>query len=190
MAMAVRTGSRASCPPPSCQLTATVLFGAMVAMKSHPRLCIEPRPSRIARGAILVVCIATATLVAALRLPVAVTITCATIVIAVLVSSLWRCTGRGFPVLLHVGIDRRVAVTDRTGRSHEGAILDASYVGSTLTTLVWRAECDRWWQPSRTILFVTDSLTPDEFRRLRVVLRYGRPPGEAVETVMSGTDAG
>jgi hypothetical protein len=48
------------------------------------------------------------------------------------------------PALLHVGIDRRVAVTDRTGRSREGAILDASYVGSSLTTLVWRADGDRW----------------------------------------------
>jgi hypothetical protein len=162
----------------------------MVAMKSHPRLRIEPRPSRIACAAILAVCVATATLVAVLRLPVAVTLGCAAIVIAVLVSSLWRCTGRGVPALLHVGIDRRIAVTDRTGRSREGAILDASYVGASLTTIVWRAEGDRWWRPARTMLFLTDSLAPDEFRRLRVVLRYGRPPGEAVEAATSGTDAG
>ncbi len=112
------------------------------------------------------------------------------IVIAVLVSSLWRCTGRGVPALLHVGIDRRVAVTDRTGRSREGAILDASYVGPSLTTLVWRADGDRWWRPARTILFLVDSLPPDDFRRLRVVLRYGRAPGEAVEAVTSGIEAG
>lgn len=159
-------------------------------MKSHRRLRIEPRPSRIACAAILVVCSATAALIAVLRMPVAATLGCAAIVVVVLVYSLWRCTGRGLPALLHVGIDRRVAVTDRSGRSLEGAILDASYVGSTLTTLVWRADGDRWWRPARTMLFLTDSLPPDEFRRLRVVLRYGRSPGEAVEAATSGNDAG
>jgi len=158
-------------------------------MKSHPRLRLEPRPSRIACAAILAVCLATATLVAVLRLPAAVALGCAAIVVSVLVSSLWRCTGRGVAALLHVGIDRRLAVTDRTGRSREGAILDASYVGPSLTTIVWRADGDRWWRPARTMLLLADSLPPDEFRRLRVVLRYGRPPGETGEAVTSGTAA-
>jgi len=171
-------------------LTAPGLAHSIVAMKSHRRLRVEPRPSRIACTAILVVCSATAALIAMLRMPVTVTLGCAAIVTAVLVSSLWRCSGRGVPALLHVGIDRRAAVTDRSGRSLEGAILDASYVGSTLTTLVWRADGDRWWRPARTMLFLTDSLPPDEFRRLRVVFRYGRSPGEAVEAATSGDDAG
>jgi hypothetical protein len=159
-------------------------------MKSHRRLRIEPRPSRIACAAILVVCSATAALIVMLRMPLTATLGCAAIVIVVLVSSLWRCTGRGVPAILHVGIDRRVTVTDRTGRSREGAILDASYVGASLATIVWRADGDRWWRPARTMLFLTDSLTSDEFRRLRVVLRYGRPPGETVEGATSGADAG
>lgn len=162
----------------------------MGAMRSHPRLRLEPRPSRIACAAIIAGCSATAALVAVLRLPLMATLGCAAIVIAVLVSSLWRCTGCGVPALLHVGIDRRVAVTDRTGRSREGAILDASYVGSSLTTLVWRADGDRWWRPARTILFLGDSLPPNDFRRLRVVLRYGRPRGEPVEAGTSGIEAG
>jgi hypothetical protein len=159
-------------------------------MKSHSRLRLEPRPSRVACAAILILCSATAVLVAALRMHVLLTLGCAAIVIAVLASTLWRCIGRGVPALLHVGIDRRLAVTDRTGRSHEGAILDASYVGASLTTIVWRADSDRLWRPARTILILADSLPPDEFRRLRVVLRYGRPAGEAVEAATSGTDAG
>jgi len=123
-------------------------------------------------------------------MPLIATLGCVVIASGVLVSSLWRCSGRGVPALLHVGIDRRLAVTDRLGRSHDGAILDASYVGAMLTTLVWRADSDRWWRPARTILFLTDSLSPDEFRRLRVVLRYGRPAGEAAELATSGNDAG
>jgi hypothetical protein len=156
-------------------------------MKSYPRLRLEPRPSRIACASILAACSGTAALVAMLPLPVVATLGCAAIVVAVLVSSLWRYTVRGVPALLHVGVDRRIAVTDRRGRSHAGAILDDSFVGPTLTTVVWRADADRWWRPARTILFLPDSLPPDEFRRLRVVLRYGSPPGDAAT---SGTDAG
>ena len=158
----------------------------MVAMKGHLRLRLEPRPSRIAGAALFTGCWATAILVALLRLPVMVTLGCAAIVVAVLAENLWRCAGRGVPALLHVGIDRRIAVTDRTGRSRTGAILDDSFVGPTLTTLVWRADVDRWWRPARTILVLPDTLPPDDFRRLRVYLRYGRPPGEALT---SGVDA-
>ena len=145
-------------------------------MKSHRRLRLEPRPSRFACAGIIAGCSGTAALIAVLRMPVIATIGGAVIVIAVLVSSLWRCTGSGVPALLHVGMDRRVAVTDRTGRSREGAILDASYVGSALTTLVWRADGDRWWRPARTMLFLADSLPPEDFRRLRVVLRVRLVP--------------
>ena len=38
-------------------------------------------------------------------------------VLAVLAAGLWRCTGRGVPALLHVGLDRRITVTGRDGRS-------------------------------------------------------------------------
>jgi hypothetical protein len=96
-------------------------------------------------------------------------------VLVVLVSGLWRCTGRGVPALLHVGIDRGMTVTGRDGRSRAGVILDNSYVGAWLTTIVWRADGIRWWRPARTIVVLPDTLPEDEFRRLRVVLRYGRP---------------
>ena len=156
-------------------------------MKATPRLRLEPLPSRIACAVILVGCTAAAVLVAAMRLPLAATLVCLAIVVAVLVSSLWRCTGRGVPALLHVGIDRRIAVTDRSGRSSSGAILDDSYVGSSLTTIAWSTDGDPWWRLTRTILILPDTLPPEDFRRLRVVLRYGRPP---VEAATSGVDAG
>ena len=156
-------------------------------MKQTQRLRLEPRPSRIAGAAIVIVCSATIVLIAVMSLPIAATVGCVAIVLSVAVASLRRCSGRGVPAFLYVGIDRRTTVTDSHGQSRSGAILDDSYVGSALTTIVWRADGDRWWRPARTMLIVADSLPRDEFRRLRVVLRYGCPPGDAAT---SGVDAG
>ena len=155
-------------------------------MKHIQRLRLEPRASSIARTAIVTASFAAAVLIAAMSMHVAATLGCLAIVIAVLASGLRHCSGRN-AAIVHIGIDRSITVTDRTGRSHAGAILDDSYVGSALTTVVWHADGDRWWRPARTMLFVADSLPPDDFRRLRVVLRYGRPPGEAAT---SDVDAG
>jgi hypothetical protein len=83
--------------------------------------------------------------------------------------------GRGRPVLLHVGIDRRLCVTTRDGRSCEGTILDVSYVGARLTTIVWRPEGAARLCPAHALLILCDSLPAEDFRRLRVCLRYGRP---------------
>ena len=64
------------------------------------------------------------------------------------------------------------------GCSCDGTILDATYVGARLVTIVWRADADRaGWRrlrPARTIVVLPDTLPADDFRRLRVVLRYGR----------------
>jgi len=135
----------------------------------------------------VVACAATAILVAVLRVSIAAKTGGLAIVTAILAWNLRRCAGRGVPAIVHVGVDRSITVTDRGGRSRAGAVLDDSYVGSALTTVVWSADGDRWWRPARTILFVRDSLPEDDFRHLRVLLRYGSPPGEAVT---SGTDAG
>ena len=99
----------------------------------------------------------------------------ALLVIAVLAAGLWRCTGRGLPALLHVGIDRRITVTGYDGRSRAGAILDDSYVGEWLTTIVWRPDAMPWWRPAQAIVVLPDMLPREELRRLRVALRYGRP---------------
>ena len=158
-----------------------------MAMKLPPRLRLEPRPSRIACILLVIACAMTAILLGMLPLPVAGTAVCAIAIVTVLAAGLRRCTGSGVPALLHVGIERRITVTDRGGHSHEGSILDDSYVGTWLTTIVWRADGRPWWHPARTILVLPDTLGRDEFRRLRVVLRYGRPT-EAEDS--SGVDAG
>ena len=103
-----------------------------------------------------------------------------------LISGCWCCTGRGLPALLDVGIDRRITVTDCSGRSRAGAILDDSYVGAWLTTIVWRWDESPWWRPATAIVVLPDMLPRDSFRQLRVVLRYGRP---AVAGATSGEEA-
>jgi hypothetical protein len=129
----------------------------------------------------------TSILLAVLPLPIAGYVAGASAVLAVLASGLWRCTGRGVPAILHVGIDRRITVTDRDGRSRSGAILDDSYVGARLTTIVWRADGRPWWRPACAVLVLPDTLPADDFRRLRVALRYGRPPaGETTKGVEAG----
>jgi hypothetical protein len=157
-----------------------------MAMKLPPRLRLEPRPSRIACATLVALGAAVAVLLAALPLP-AMSMALGGCVVGVVVGlGLRRCIGRGVPALLHVGIDRRISVVDRRGRSHAGLILDDSYVGTVVTTVVWRADCDPWWRPARAVLVLPDTLPPDDFRRLRVALRYGRADG-GVDS--SGTDA-
>jgi len=159
----------------------------MAAMQTPPRLRLEPRPSRIGRIAVLGGCAATAILVAWLPLPICVAAAGIAMVVGATLRALWRCSGRGVPALLHVGLDRRLTVTDREGRSRAGAILDDSYVGERLTTIVWRPDGAPWWRPAHAILVLPDTLPRDELRRLRVFLRYGRPPrAEATSAVDAG----
>ena len=120
-------------------------------------------------------CAVSALLLVALPLPRIAWLPCTVAIVGVLVRGLWRCTGRGLPALLHVGNDRRMTVTDCEGRSHAGTILDDSFVGVWLTTIVWRRDGLPWWRPAPAIVVLPDMLSRDDFRRLRVALRYGRP---------------
>ena len=134
--------------------------------------------------AVLVACASAGAVLATPSLPLGVAAAGGCLVAVVLVSTLWRCTGRGVPALLHVGLDRRITVTGSDGRSQSGAILDDSYVGAWLTVIVWRADDLRWWRPARAVVVLADTLPPEDFRRLRVALRYGRT------AEMSGEEAG
>ena len=69
--------------------------------------------------------------------------------------------------------DLTVTLVEGGGRHVEGRVLDDSYVGALLTTLVVRVPPERW---PRTVAILPDMLPPDEFRRLRVQLRLGRVP--------------
>jgi hypothetical protein len=158
----------------------------MVPMKLSPRLRLEPRPSRLGCAAVVTGCALAAILVIVLPLDAWAVAVAWLAIVLVIVRGLHRCGERGAPALLHVGLDRRITVSARDGRSRDGAILDDSYVGAWLTTIVWRPDGAAWYAPTRSILILPDTLPADEFRRLRVVLRYGR---SAVEARTSGVDA-
>lgn len=144
-------------------------------MQPAPRLRFAPRPSRIGCVWVSALCVVSVVLVTALPLPLTARMACAAAIFAVFVRGLWRCTGRGVPALMHVGNDRRITVTDYEGRSHAGTILDDSYVSAFLTTIVWRCDGFPWWRTAPVIVVLPDMLSREEFRRLRVALRYGRP---------------
>jgi hypothetical protein len=57
------------------------------------------------------------------------------------------------------------------GRLVAGHVRAATYVGAWITTIVWRPDGSRL---SRTILVLPDMLPDEDFRRLRVMLRYAR----------------
>jgi len=52
-----------------------------------------------------------------------------------------------------------------------GHVRSSTRVSAALTSIVWRADGARW---SRAILVLPDMLPADDFRRLRVMLRYAR----------------
>jgi len=64
-----------------------------------------------------------------------------------------------------------VVVTRGDGRLVAGHVRSSTCVSAALTSIVWRPDRARW---SRSILVVPDMLPPDDFRRLRVMLRYAR----------------
>ena len=144
-------------------------------MHAPQRLRLEPRPSRIACVLLASACTATAALLASLPLEWPIGVAAGAVVVTAAARGFWRCTGRGVPALVHVGGDRRLTVTGRDGRSRDGTICDDSYVGALITVVTWRPD-DAWWlEPAQSILILPDTLPPDDFRQLRVLLRYGRP---------------
>jgi hypothetical protein len=159
-------------------------------MKPPPRLRLEPRPSRIACAAIAAGCAAMAALVASLPLEPWMSAGALLAILGVAVRGLWLCSGRGVPALLHVGHDRRLTASTRDSRTLDGSILDDSYVGARVTTIVWRPDRAAWFAPARTILVLPDTLPAQDFRRLRVLLRYGRPLVEEAGEETRGRDAG
>ena len=151
------------------------------------RLRLAPRPSRLGCVWVSALCTVSSVLLVALPLPWTACLPCAVVILVVFVRGLWYCTGRGVPALMHVGNDRRMTVTDCEGRSHSGRILDDSFVGAWLTTIVWRRDGQPWWHAATAVVVLPDMLPADDLRRLRVALRYGSP---ATRGTTSDVDAG
>jgi toxin CptA len=77
--------------------------------------------------------------------------------------------------------DLVLVVNRGDGRLTAGHVRSSTFVAAWLTTIVWRPDGARF---SRSILIVPDMLPADDFRRLRVMLRYARS-GEVQETPLS-----
>jgi toxin CptA len=72
---------------------------------------------------------------------------------------------------LDVRADLTVIVVTGDGTAVAGRVHHDTYVGAHLSTIVWRPY-GRW--KLRALLLLPDMLPAQEFRRLRVLLRYGR----------------
>ena len=72
---------------------------------------------------------------------------------------------------LRLAPDLVLVVHRGDGRLVAGHVRRSTYVGAWLTSIVWRADGAFW---SRAILIVPDMLPAEDFRRLRVMLRYAR----------------
>lgn len=80
---------------------------------------------------------------------------------------------RGTRAIRRIELDGHLQIAVTTGNCacDRGRVLPDSYVGARITTIVWRPEGARL---ARAILLLPDMLPPDDFRRLRILLRYGR----------------
>jgi hypothetical protein len=82
----------------------------------------------------------------------------------------WRRGPRASVALWLTG-DRMLVVRSGDGRLTAGHVRQSSYVGPRLTTIVWRPDGARL---SRAEWILPDMLSADDFRQLRVLLRYAR----------------
>jgi len=67
--------------------------------------------------------------------------------------------------------DRTIVVRQRDGAVRAGVVLEGSHVHPAFPSIVWRPAGGRL---ARSVPIVPDMLDADDFRRLRVLLRYGR----------------
>lgn len=74
-------------------------------------------------------------------------------------------------VELMLSSDALIVVRRRDGQLIAGHVRSGSFVHPAFTSIVWRPDRVRW---SRSLPLVPDMLDIDDFRRVRVMLRYGR----------------
>ena len=87
----------------------------------------------------------------------------------------WR-TACNATVEILLSSDALIVVRRRDGRLRAGRVRASSFVHPLLTTVVWRPDGARF---ARSFALLPDMLDVDDFRRLRVMLRYGRSDDSA-----------
>jgi hypothetical protein len=146
----------------------------MRGMPAPPAVSIVLLPSRIACAAIALEALGTFAVL--LTLPVSPWMLCAAAcALAAWAADRIRVIGlrRGPRAVRAIRLDGsdRVAVTLGDGRVLPGTLQATSRAGSRLTSVVWRPKGARI---ARSLLILPDMLPADEFRRFRVLMRYGR----------------
>jgi hypothetical protein len=143
-------------------------------MRLPPAVHVTLARSRLAAALILALALGTCAVLAVLPLDPVV------LALGMLVTAIWagdrihvvalRRGPRATRALWLTG-DRLLVIRRGNDALVAGHVRSASYVGARITTLVWRPDGAR---VSRAELILPDMLAPDDFRRLRVLLRYGR----------------
>jgi hypothetical protein len=153
-------------------------------MRMPPSVHVVLSPSRIAGTGIGLLAVATIALTIALPLQPPLQIP---LIVAVVAWSAWSFhvdalhRGRFAVTEVRLAPDLILVACMGDGRLVAGHVRAATYVGAWITTIVWRPDGWRW---SRAILVLPDMLPAEDFRRLRVMLRYARS-GEAQEAPAS-----
>jgi hypothetical protein len=149
-------------------------FACNGGMRLPPAVHVELHPSRVAGAAIGALALVTLAVLFALPLP-AWQQSAGTVAVA---GWAWLAFGR---VALRRGVrtvtaltlahNRMVIASLGDGTRVAGHVRGATFVGSLVTSIVWRPDGARW---SRAVLVLPDMLPAEDFRRLRVLLRYAR----------------
>ena len=143
-------------------------------MRLPVQLRVSPRPSRVAMAAIVALAVVMFGVVLTLKLPAA----CDGF--AALALAGWarhhirlhgtRAAGQAIVEIL-LSSDAVIVTRRRDGQLLAGHVRSATFVHPAFTSIVWRPDGARW---SQSVPLVPDMLNIDDFRSLRVLLRYGR----------------
>jgi hypothetical protein len=143
-------------------------------MRPPPNVHVSLGPSRTAGAAIGVATLATLVVVLLLPLETWQHAAACAVVLAWAWVAFERVGVRSTPdaaVEVRLAPNLLIVVTRGDGRLVAGHVRSSTCVSATLTSIVWRPDGARG---SRSILVLPDMLPPEDFRRLRVMLRYAR----------------
>lgn len=97
--------------------------------------------------------------------------------------SVWRYAllgGRSAIVALTVRVDRTAEFEEASGKRTEVVVAESTLVGAFLTVIhAYPRNQACWPWRLRTVLIVPDMLGAEDYRRLRLLLRLGRPTPRA-----------
>jgi hypothetical protein len=133
------------------------------------------RPSPVLATVFVIVHLAAGATLFPLDLPPAAKLFLAAVITASLARTLWHhalLKGKRSIIEIEVTNQEHGAVRMRTGGWLDALVLGTSCVTPRLTVINLRVEGGR---TPRHLLLVRDNVAPDDFRRIRVLLRWARP---------------